>query len=195
MSTLIQRIQDLATRVGQEFKSHKLLINGNAADLSALNTTTKTNLVAAVNELVSDIGDLSTLSTTDKSSLVAALNELYTATAGLIDDAHTATTTTWSSSKIATEISDAVGAAIDEITNGAPSALDTLKELADALGDDANFAATVTTALSKLVRVDASQSFTTGEQAQARANIGALSTVEIGDPDTDFVTGFESSLL
>lgn len=40
-----------------------------------------------------------------------------------------------------------VTARIDAIVNGAPAALDTLKELADAVNDDANFAATVLTAL------------------------------------------------
>jgi hypothetical protein len=40
-----------------------------------------------------------------------------------------------------------VQAVVATVINGSPGALDTLKELADALGDDANFAATVTTAL------------------------------------------------
>lgn len=41
----------------------------------------------------------------------------------------------------------ALQAAIAALINSAPGALDTLEELADALGDDANFAATMTTAL------------------------------------------------
>ena len=40
-----------------------------------------------------------------------------------------------------------VAAAIAALINSAPGALDTLKELADALGDDANFASTITTLL------------------------------------------------
>lgn len=40
-----------------------------------------------------------------------------------------------------------IAAAIAALINSAPGALDTLEELADALGDDANFAATVTTLL------------------------------------------------
>jgi hypothetical protein len=40
-----------------------------------------------------------------------------------------------------------VSTAISNLINGSPGALDTLKELADALGDDANFAATMTNAL------------------------------------------------
>ncbi len=46
-----------------------------------------------------------------------------------------------------------VSAALASLINSAPGALDTLKELADALGNDPNFASTVTTALAtKLVK-------------------------------------------
>jgi hypothetical protein len=48
-----------------------------------------------------------------------------------------------------------VKAALDLLVNAAPGALDTLKELADAIGDDANYAATVTTALAGKQPVDA----------------------------------------
>ncbi|RRS09133.1 hypothetical protein EAG18_08410 [Pseudoalteromonas sp. J010] len=40
-----------------------------------------------------------------------------------------------------------VDSKVSDLINSAPEALDTLKELADALGNDADFAATVTTAL------------------------------------------------
>lgn len=40
-----------------------------------------------------------------------------------------------------------IAAAVAALVNSSPAALDTLKELADALGDDANFAATMTNAL------------------------------------------------
>jgi hypothetical protein len=45
------------------------------------------------------------------------------------------------------EISDAVAAAVSDLVNGAPGALDTLNELAAALGDDQNYATTIATAL------------------------------------------------
>ncbi|MGX1100261.1 hypothetical protein [Amorphus sp. MBR-141] len=45
------------------------------------------------------------------------------------------------------EIEAAIQSAVDALLGGAPGALDTLNELAAALGDDENFAATVTTAL------------------------------------------------
>ena len=51
MATLETRLRDLATGIGTKVKAVMTLINGNVADLSALTTTTKTNLVAALNEV------------------------------------------------------------------------------------------------------------------------------------------------
>lgn len=167
MSTLITRVQELADRIAVEFHAHKLLINNNATDLSGLTTTTKTDLVSALNELKLTISSV-------------------------IDDNSTGTSTdsTWSSHKINDEITGAINA----IINGAPAALDTLKELADALGDDSNFSATIVAALDNRVRVDASQTFSGSQQLQARTNIGAVASADIGTPDTDFVPGFEANL-
>jgi hypothetical protein len=49
--SLATQVQSLATRIATECKALRTLINGNTADLSALTTTTKTNLVAAINEV------------------------------------------------------------------------------------------------------------------------------------------------
>ena len=46
---------------------------------------------------------------------------------------------------------NAINAAVTELVNGAPGALNTLKELSTALGDDANFATTVTNKLTEKV--------------------------------------------
>ena len=165
MSTLQVRITDLATRVATEIKSVKTLINGNAADLSALTTTQKTSLVAAINELKNAVDNAGSSIT--------------------ISDSTSSTTQVWSSSKIASEIQ----AAKDALTNGAAAALDTLSELASALGNDANFSSTITTALSYRLRFDAVQTLTSGQKTQACANLG------IGEPDTDFVTTFNSGLV
>jgi hypothetical protein len=173
MATMAQRIIDLATRISTECKSIRTLTNGNAADLSALATTQKGNLVAAMNELKGLIDGLSASS------------------GAQINDAATATTTTWSSTKISSDIA----AAINALTTGAPGALNTLDELATALGDDANFAATITTALANRVRVDAAQALTLPQQAQGRANLGAQEAALIGDPDTNYVTTFNTGLV
>lgn len=47
-----------------------------------------------------------------------------------------------------------VRTAVSNLINAAPGALDTLKELADAIGDDANFASTMTTALALKAPLD-----------------------------------------
>ena len=169
--SLITRVNDLAIRVATEIKANKVLLNGNAADLSALTTTAKTNLVAALNELKAAITAIGTPAT--------------------INDAATNTTQTWSSNKIDTQIT----AALNALTTGAPTALNTLDELAAALGDDANFATTVTTALGNRLRIDAAQGLTAPQQAQARANIGAQEAALIGDPETNYVTTFNAGLL
>ena len=172
--SLETRLRDLATRIATECKSLRTQINGNAADLSGLTTTAKTNLVAALNE-VKAIADAAS------GSGGASINDLVTATGSV-----------WSSSKTAAEIA----AAIASLTNGAPGALDTLDELAAALGDDANFAATITTALGNRVRVDtAAQGLTGAQQSNARTNIGAVAAVDIGDPETNFVTVFTTGLI
>lgn len=56
--SLSTNITNLATRIATECKALRTLINGNATDLSALTTTAKTNLVAAINELDADIAGL-----------------------------------------------------------------------------------------------------------------------------------------
>ena len=66
-----------------------------------------------------------------------------------------------------------VDAAISALVDSAPATLNTLDELAAALGDDANFATTTSTALGNRVRFDASQSLSSAQKTQARSNIGA----------------------
>lgn len=90
---------------------------------------------------------------------------------------------------IASDITDFNTAAIAAVSTGAPALLDTLDELAAALGDDPNFATTMTTALGNRVRYDATQTLTAPQKTQACANIG------IGEPDTDFVATFNTGLL
>jgi hypothetical protein len=72
----------------------------------------------------------------------------------------------------------------DDLVHAAPGTLDTLKELADAIGDDPNFAATMTAALGNRLRFDAAQSLTTGQKAQAVANL-ALAAVAVSGAYAD----------
>ena len=146
-------------------------------------------------------GSLSTLATTAKASLVAAINELKTAldnagTGGVaIDDAagDGATTVTWSADKIHDTIEAAKLAVKNELTDGAGAALDTLAELATALNNDPNFAATLASEIANRVRFDAAQVLTAPQQTQARANIAAYGAAEIGNPDADLVAAYNAA--
>jgi heterodisulfide reductase subunit A-like polyferredoxin len=152
------------------------------------------NTIKAVN---AKIGNIANLSTTDKTSIVAALNELKSniialpAPSSVIDDATASLTKTYSSTKINALITTAVA----NLINGAGSDSDTLKELADKI---VALAQTDT----GLVSVALAQSFTDVQKAQARTNIGAASATDlatlatnIGNTDRDFVADFNTAYL
>lgn len=183
--SLSTNVSNLATRVATEIKAVRTLVNGNAGDLSSLTTTAKSNLVAAINELDAAIG---AIDLTD-----------------LISDTTTATTTTWSSTKI----DSAIDAAVSALVDGAPGLLDTLNELAAALGDDENFATSVATSISnaQTAAEDYADSLAVNYDvagaaaaAEAAANsytdtqVGNLSTA-VGDTNTNYVTTFEAGLV
>lgn len=146
---------------------------------------------ADIKALKSADGNLSSLSTSAKTNLVSAINELYTlvGTGGVtINDSSTVSTTqTWSASKSTAAISAAISTLQNSLVNGAGSALDTFKELQDALGSDANFATTVATALGNRIRYDAVQTLTAPQQLQACTNIG------VGDPTHNYVTDYNTA--
>lgn len=136
-------------------------------------------LVNAVNAVSGRVGTLGNLTTTDKTSLVNALNEVKAAAssgAG-INDSATATTSTWSSTKVQAQIN----AAITALINGAGSDADTLKELADKI-----------TALAQadagLLSVNQAQAFNAAQQLQGCQNLG------LGDPTWNYVTAIEAAL-
>jgi hypothetical protein len=136
-------------------------------------------IAADIKGLLANQGALSALTTTAKTSLVAALNELKTlidSAAGggaLIDDTATGATNAdndvvWSAYKVKTS----VDAAIAALVNGAPTALDTLKELADELSGQDSAIGALTTALGNRVRYDAAQTLTSAQMTTAQQNIG-----------------------
>lgn len=171
--SLETRIVALAQAVGTDIKN----LTANQGSLSALTTTAKNSLVAALNELD------------------AAIDALIATGAG-IDDLSTTTTSTWSSTKISTSISAAIAALVDS----SPATLDTLNELAQALGDDPNFATTIATEIANRVRYDAVQTLNTTQQDQARSNINAASattlstlTTNLGNIDRDFASDYATA--
>jgi hypothetical protein len=197
MATQAERITLLAQAIGADIKA----LNTNQGSLSSLSTTAAENIVAAINEInqissenKTKIGDTGSLTQFDSSpDLITALvylkseiEKVQSSSSSIIDDSSdTSTDKTWSASKIYTSINSAISSIIDS----SPAALDTLNELATALGNDPNFATTLATQMGYRVRVDEAQTFTAEEQAQACENLG------IGDPTTDFLDAYNTAKL
>lgn len=154
-----------------------------------------------IKSLTAAIGALSSLDTTAKGNLVAAINEvklLADSAAGggvaINDGAGDGdTTVTWSADKIADSIEAAKLAVKNDLVDGAGATLDTLNELAAALGNDPSFAATIAAEIANRVRYDAAQTLTEPQQAQARSNIGAVAASDVGDTDHDFAADYNAA--
>jgi len=162
--SLTDRVNDFIVRAGTEFKSVRSVI-GSPISLA---TTEKSNLVGAINEVRSQIGSAG----------------------AQINDGTVSTGSVYSSTQTEARISAAVAALVDS----APGALDTLNELAAALGDDPNAITTLNTAVGNRVRFDAAQTLTAPQATQARSNIGAVAAADIGDTNTDFVAAFNAAI-
>lgn len=169
MATLESRLNALAAAIGADIKT----LTTKQGDLTALTTTAKGNLVAAINELKTLIGGAG-----------AQIND----TAG---DGNTSVT--WSADKIGDTITAAIASLRTELTAGAAAALDTFAELAAALNNDPSFATTIATGLSNRVRFDAAQTLDTTQKAQARSNIGAADATLFGNTDADLVAAYNTA--
>ena len=174
--SLETRIVALAQAMGADVKALTIA----QGSLSALNTTTKTSLVAAINEMLTLIGS---------------------AGASIDDGAGNGNTAvTWSADKIFDSIELAKTAVKDDLVNGAGAALDTLNELAAALGNDPSFATTIATEIANRVRYDAAQTLTSPQQTQARDNIGAAAASDVsglltglGTYDRDYAADYTAA--
>lgn len=169
--SIATRINDLATAIATAVKASKTLINGNVADLSALTTATKTNLVAAINELQAEITAVAGASgAAINDGSVASLTETYSIT----------------------KILDLLVAVKAEILGGALAAQDTLAELKAYV--DSGQGADVT-ALANRLRIDAAQGLTAPQRQFGRDNLDVYSKAEIGNVETDFAATFAAGLV
>lgn len=182
--SLQTRISDLITAIGTDIKQHRTWLTGSSSgNLSGLNTTDKTNLVSAVNEVLAGSSATPDASTTVKGKIeIATLAEVTAGTdtvravtpegvrqertaaitaatapaasetvAGVSELANLAEVATGTDAlrvvTVAGVRQERTALKAEILGAGVPAALDTLDELAAALADDANYAATVTTAL------------------------------------------------
>lgn len=165
MATLEQRLSALASAIG--------------ADVKALNAAK---------------GDLSSLSTTSKTNLVAALNEIYTmaqSATGVINDAATSGTTnkTWSVDKIISAIAQLKS----DILNGAPTTFDTLKEISDYIASDQSAGTALAAAVANRVSYADAQTLTALQKTQACSNIGAVQTSDAGNIGADLAAAYNTA--
>lgn len=130
-----------------------------------------------LNALVTQIGTDMGLVKDDIAAALAAIAALPSV-ASLINDAAGAGVTdkTWSADKLVSEFAATITAAVaqakTEIVGGAPTAYDTLLEIASYISTDQTQAAAILLALDNRVRFDAAQALSAAEQEQAQANIG-----------------------
>lgn len=201
--SLQTRLQDFITALGTDWKT----IWANTGTKSSLTTTDKSTLVAAINEVnakpavdtstvvlmtgAQTVAGVKTFSSSpvvpDGSFTIAKTTSLQTtldAKAVIADASATnATTTTYSANKI----NAAISAAVATLVGSAGTTLDTLGEIATALGNDASLSATITTALGFRLKFDAAQTLTAPQKVQGNANLGSAALVDTGTLDTDLV--------
>ncbi len=154
-----------------------------AVSTASADATSKANAAQAAAEATASADATSKANAAKTAAELTAANALSahesdtTGVHGIADTSLLATL-----SNVATAKSEAQGytdTQISLVLNAAPAALNTLDELAAALGDDANFAGTVTTSLAAKAPLD-SPTFTGTVGLPQSTSIGNVSDVEIG---------------
>jgi hypothetical protein len=216
--SLQNRLSDLVTAIGTDYKQLRTWITGSSSgNLTGLTTTAKADIVAAINEVNAKPTSGSPADASETVKGIVELASLAEVAAG--SDSVRAVTPAG-----VRQERDAVRA--DILGAGVPEALDTLDELAAALGDDANFAASVTTSLAGKQPLDADLSaiaalvsaadqfpYATGtgtwtlgtvtaaarallddaDVATMRTTLSVYSQAELGDPETDLVALYNTA--
>lgn len=208
MTTFAEQINSFAARVGAECKALHTAMGA----LASLNTTDKTSLVAAINEvkaaanvLNGTLNDYSgrltaaetatSVNTGDITTLKSSVSTLQFNVSGIqdkiaelegvienstgIDDTKVSSITTYSSTKIVSEINAAKQAVKNDLLDGVGTAYDTLKELGAAIEANKDLIESFEEIATGHVKFDGAQSLTDSQKSQARTNIGAASVGEV----------------
>lgn len=156
--SLQNRLTDLVTAIATDYKQLRTWVTGSSSgSLAGLTTAAKTDLIAAINEINASVPADATANAKGIVEL-ATLAEVAAGTSTSL-----VVTPEGVRQERASLKAEILGADV-------PAALDTLDELAAALGDDADFAASVTTALGNRVLI-----------------------TDIGNPDTDLVAEYTAA--
>ena len=141
-------------------------------------SATADQTASEIRTLVESASDSNVFTDADHSKLdgVAASANNYAISSDLLDEDNMASN---SATKVASQqsIKAYVDSEVAGVVDSAPAALNTLNELAAALGDDANYATTTSTALGNRLRTDTdSQGLTSTQQGNALTNLGITAT-------------------
>lgn len=156
-------------------------LNGYATRLSTVESKASTN----ASDITAAKGNITTLQTslgTLQTELKALKDKVASATN--IDDTKAGTTTTYSSSKIESDITAAKQAVKDDLLGGAGAAYDTLKELADLIAANKSAIDALKEVAAGHVKYDAAQTLTDVQKKQARDNIGAGAAADVTSHST-----------
>lgn len=222
----IATINGTLTTHGSDIAQLKTDVQTNSGAITTLEgriTTNEGNITTQGGKITTIEGQITTINS-DIDAVEKAIEDLEGIVAAQtnIDDANVATTTTYSSSKIVSEITAAKQAVKDDLLGGAGTAYDTLKELADLISTNASSIEALEALAAGHVKFDGAQELSDTQKSQARTNIGAASaadlttltgrvtTVEgvaaqnktdiaalaaaVGDTTTDYVAMFEAAL-
>ena len=105
------------------------------------------SIATDIKDVYAKIGNLNTLQTTTKSSLVGAINEIKASGGLQINDSTPSASTTFSGTAIDSKIATAKTEVKNEILGGASAAYDTLQEIQAQMEADDTAAASLTTAV------------------------------------------------
>jgi hypothetical protein len=164
-------------------------------------------IVTQIKSKTAPIGNVLNLTTSAKGTLVDAVNEVNgiakAASGGgpatPINDTTPSTTSVYSSSKTEDRINTVATAKAEEtftrVSGGAPEAFDSFKEFSDYVAADKTGAAAMTASINEKVSFNSAQTLTAAQQLQARSNIGAVASADIGDiQNVDFVSVIRTAM-
>lgn len=134
------------------------------------------NLEALSQNTNTIIGDLNDLNTTNKTSIVQAINSLAGSVGSFIEDVNVSTSTGYSSNKIEQSFTQLR----DDILGNVSANFNTLEKIEQEINN-------ALAASTNSIRYDQAQSLSNTQQEQARNNISALGTDDIGDITEDLV--------
>ena len=193
------------TRIGVSYDDTNGRINFVVDDMTANDNTFRTitaggntlgstetlAFTAGSNVTITESGGAVTIASTDTNTQLTLKDEDNMASNSATAAASQQSIKAYVDAEVATN-----AAAITAITNGAPSLLNTLDELAAALGDDANFATTTATSLGeKLVKTSNLSDLANAGTARSNLGLGAAALKAVATDGSGGVSNGESGLV